>query len=242
MRMMTVYQRDFDAEIEAEQRAAAHARACVYTQEDLDRATLAAATEAEAEGRKLGHAEGRTEAEAEIAARHAAALEAMAPQLSRLIGAELEHRAALEAQMLSFVLAVCEKVFPEFIASRSTIAASDQVRRSLGLALHSPRLSLRLAAAAAARIGPDLETLAQTGGVPRQIDLVVDPALDEGDAQLAWQNGFMHYSYGAICKGILTLLRDLVPAPRPALATTADPESPDDHALVRIAQTVRKAK
>lgn len=204
--MTSVFHRDFDAEIEAEARAAARARASVYTQEDLQEAIAAAAGAAHAAGRLEGHAEGRAEALAEVEARRAEALAALAPKVDRMLAERLSHRAALEQQMVDFVLSVCERVFPEFIASRSARAAAEEVRRILGMALHSPRLRIRLSAATRDLMAPELEALTRERLAPEQTEITVDPSMAPGNAHVAWDDGFAEYSYAAVCDSILDAL------------------------------------
>jgi flagellar assembly protein FliH len=205
--MTTLFHRDFDAEIAEEARAEARARACEFTRADLDAAVAAAEDRAHAAGRSAGHAEGLAEARAEIAARQLEALQAIAPQLQQMIDDRLTHHATLERQMVGFALAVCEKVLPEFLATRSARAAADEIRRTLALALHSPRLQVRLAAATRDLIAPELEAIARERLDAGQIEISVDPALADGEARVLWQDGFMEYSFEKICSGILDALR-----------------------------------
>ncbi|WP_127900767.1 FliH/SctL family protein [Solirhodobacter olei] len=212
--MTTLYHRDFDAEIAEEARAAARARACKFTQEDVDEAVAAAEMRGHAAGRAAGHAEGLAEARGEIGARQAEALQAIAPQLDRMIEDRLAHHAALERQMVGFALTVAEKVFPEFVATRSATAAAEEVRRTLALALHSPRLRVQLSAATRDLIAPEIEAMARNRLDAGAIEVAVDPALAEGEARVIWEDGFMEYSFEKICNGILDALR--ATAGRPA--------------------------
>ncbi|TMV83382.1 hypothetical protein FGG78_22860 [Thioclava sp. BHET1] len=205
--MTTVFHRDFDAEIEAEVRAEAHARACRFTQEDLDAAVAAAAAAARAEGVREGHATGHAEALSTLAARRAETLDALAPQIAQMLEERLAHRAALESQMAAFALAVCEKIMPEFLATRSAEAAATEVRRAMGLALRSPVLRIRLAAEVRDLLAPEIEAMTADQLDPRQLDIAIDPALGPGEIRVSWQDGFMEYSFDRICQGILSALR-----------------------------------
>lgn len=206
--MTTLALRDFDAEIEAEARAAAHARACRYTEADLARAVAEAEARAHEAGRAEGHSEGREEAMGEIALRQAQATEALTPLISRMLEDRLTHHATLERQLVGFALAVCEKVFPEFIAARSAEAAAADIRRALSLALRSPRLRIRLSEATRALMAPELDALARESLDARQIDIAADPALADGEARVDWHDGFMESSFEAVCAGILETLRE----------------------------------
>ncbi len=205
--MSRVVFRDFDAEIEAEARAAARAAACRFTQDDLDAAAADAAARAYALGREAGEEAGREAAEATLAARQVAALEAIGPMMARILDDGPAHRAALESQLLGFVLSVCERVFPAFMRRHAPEAAAAAVRRALSLALDSPRLTIRLSPATHALLAGELAGLADAPEAPAHLDIAADPALTDGAAEVRWQDGYMEYNYEAVCTAILRTLR-----------------------------------
>jgi flagellar assembly protein FliH len=215
--MTRLFQRDFDAELEAEARAAAHERACRYTQEDYDAACAAAQARGRAEGLAQGRAEGLAEAHAALAARQAEALEALGPQIARMLEDRLAHHAALERQIVSFCLAVAEKVLPDIVAARAPEAAAAQIRRALALAMGSPRLRIRLSAATRDILAPDLAALAADQLSPGRIDIAVDPALAAGEARVIWEDGFMEYGFERVCARILGALRGAAGAGAPTI-------------------------
>lgn len=229
--MTSVFHRDFDAELEAEARAEARARASIYTEEDLQAACTAVAEAARAQGHEEGHAEGKAEAMAAIEARRADALEALVPKLDRMLEDRLAHRAALEQQLVDFVLSVCERVFPEFVAKRSAHAAAEELRRLMAMALHSPRLRIRLSAATRDLMAPELEALARERMAPQQTEVTVDPSLAPGNAHVAWDDGFAEYSYAAVCDAILE-----------ALSAADAFFQPGDSPAVAPSHSTRKAK
>ncbi|MFC2970543.1 FliH/SctL family protein [Acidimangrovimonas pyrenivorans] len=207
--MNTFFHRDFDAELEDELREAERDRARRFSQADLDAAVKAAQEAAVREGYAEGYAAARMVSEQELAMRQAEALEIIAPRLQDYVAGQVAHREALERQLLAFTLSVCDKVFPEFLARRSAAAAADQIRRTLALALRSPQLQIRLSPATHDRLAPELEALARGGAVQRHVEIVADATMRDGDARVDWQDGFMEYSYDAICAGILSTLREM---------------------------------
>lgn len=206
--MTRLFQRDFDAELEAEALAAAHERACRYTQEEYDAALAAAVEFGRADGRAQGHAEGLAEAHASLASRQVEALEALRPQVAQMLEDRLAHHDALERHIVAFTLEVAEKVLPEFISARSPLAAAAQARRAIGLAFASPRLRIRLSQAARDILAPELEALVADRLAPGQLDVAADPALADGEARVIWEDGFMDYSFERVCARILAVLRE----------------------------------
>jgi flagellar assembly protein FliH len=46
-----------------------------------------------------------------------------------------------------------------------------------------------------------------------EVKLATDPALDDGDARVEWDNGVMEYSFGQIADQLLDALRQMRPMP-----------------------------
>ena len=225
--MNSVYHRDFDAELEDEARAAARALAAVYTAEDLSSAAESASKIAYERGQAEGHAAGHAEAMAQVEAHRVRALEALVPKLDRMIADRLAHRAALEGQILDFVLSVCERVFPDFIAQRSAHAAAEEIRKILAVALKAPRLRIRLSPATRDLMAPELSALTAERLSPQQTEIIADPSLAPGNAHVAWDDGFAEYSYADVCDAILDALQ----------AATARLNSPAPTAATQTAST-----
>ncbi|PWE49446.1 hypothetical protein DEM26_13450 [Thioclava sp. NG1] len=205
---MTVFQRDFDEEMQAEDARRAAERLRVFTQADLD----AAAAAARAQGFEAGRAQGRNEATTEITtsleARQTEALEKLSPEITALLGNQLAHQAALERHLCGFALRVCEKVFPEFIESCSTARVETQIRRAMEIALRKPSLTIRLSPANVTGLTPVIE--ASAGPNSPALNIVADPALADGDIHADWEDGVMDYSFETVCRSILIALRQTI--------------------------------
>lgn len=205
--MSYVFDRDFDSELDRErQEAERRARAC-YTPEDMEAAIAKVRAEAFRDGHTAGRAEGLAEARSSAERLRAEALGVLGPQLEQLIGAADRHRTALEAQVLDFTLSVCEQVFPEVLRSRSRERALDRVKKTIELALGSSCLRIMLSQQALPLLQPEIEQAARAIGLEARIELSADPALSEGDVRMEWDNGFMEYSFAAVCDRILTALK-----------------------------------
>ena len=207
-----LFDRNFDLEIEQERAARERsARAC-YTPEDLE----AAMAQARQEGFDDGHAAGRAEATEVLTQsdlrRQAEALAEISGQVGELTALIDDRIAILEQQLLSFVLAVFEKVAPEVLATCAAPRAEAEVRAAIAMARGTSVLHIHLPPGAFAAIGATLGGAVGSG--EGRVEVEPDPELREGDARVEWDNGFMEYSFAEICERILTGLRQAA-GPRP---------------------------
>jgi flagellar assembly protein FliH len=215
--MMTfVPSRDFDDELDAERRAEEHRRNAIYTAEEMEGALAAAREAGRREGRVEGEAAARAAALKTAAERTLVALEAVAPAVRTLVADADRHHAALEAQLMEFVLAVFDRVLPELVRSQAQARTEAEIRRAVGMALGSARLTLRLPPDAAAAFTPDLTRRLRDAGFEGRAEVLADAALGPGDVRAEWDNGFMDYSYAAICNQIIGALNAAAPKRRAA--------------------------
>ena len=216
--MSYVYNRDFDQEIEREQREAERLTRAFFTEEDL----AAAIEKGRAEGIAQGRAEGRAEAEAEAMAsdrrRWVELLGVLSGRVEAVIAAADDHVDTLEQQVVAFELAVFEKIAPELLKGQAAQRSESEVRAAIGLALGSAQLRIFLPPDACAAMATSLEEAARDIGHDGRIEVLPDPELAPGDARVEWDNGFMEYSFSVICTRILTALR----------AASLLPEAPED--------------
>lgn len=202
--MGQLFDRNFDIEIErehAERRQAANAR---YTPADLAAAMEQARNEGFAEGNRQGRAEATSELEQTDRRRHVESLEAISGQIGAFMTAGDRLAAELEQQVLSFVLAVFEKVAPELTSTCAAARAEAEVRAAIAMAKGASTLRIHLPRGAFAALGDEL---AAAGGFEGRAEVVADDNLREGDARVEWDNGFMEYSFSAICERVLAVLR-----------------------------------
>ncbi|PYE84511.1 FliH/SctL family protein [Pseudoroseicyclus aestuarii] len=207
--MGALFQRDFDAELAEEQRAAVRAAHGGILPEEVEAAIEAARAEARAEGLAQGRAEGRAEAEAARAAADSAALQALGPQLTDIAEAAGAHRAALERQLLGYVQTICTRVFPELIEHRAEARAAARIRRAITLALGSGQLRIAVAPGSLAALTPSIRAVAEAEGLTARLEIEADPALRPGAISARWDDGVFDYSFDAICEQILASLRQI---------------------------------
>ena len=216
--MSYVYNRDFDHEIELEQQEVERSARAFFTEEDL----AAALEKGRAEGFVQGKAEGRAEAEAEALAadrrRWVELLGVLNGRVEEVIAAADDHIDTLEQQVVSFVLAVFEKIAPELLKGQAEQRSASEVRAAIGLALGSAQLRIFLPPDACEAMGAALEEAARDMGHDGRIEVLPEAGLATGDARVEWDNGFMEYSFSVICNRILTALR----------AASLLPDTPED--------------
>ncbi|KFE35683.1 FliH/SctL family protein [Thioclava atlantica] len=202
---MTVFQRDFDEEMQAEDARIEAERLKKFTQADLDAATEAARAAGFEGGLTRGRVEATAGMQAALEQRQTEAFEKLVPAITALLDNQLAHQAALERHLCGFTLRVCERVFPEFIEKCSTARVETQIRRAMEIALRKPSLTIRLSPANFTGLKAVIE--ASAGSNSPSLDIVADPALADGDIHADWEDGVMDYSFETVCRSILLALR-----------------------------------
>jgi len=204
--MSYVFDRNFDAESEATQRGEVPIIGAVYTRADFD----AAVAEARAAGFEAGHQHGLMEAgqsaEHSDAARRLAVAEAVVPALHDVFANADRHHAALEAQMVDFVLSVFNQVAPDVTARLAEGQARREALGAVRMALGTAHLELWFAPESLDAAKVELERSARQAGFGGQLSVRADPDLGSGDVRASWDHGAMHFSFREICGRILEAL------------------------------------
>lgn len=224
--MGVVFDRDFDTEIEQERAERRRLERACYTPEDLEAAMVRARQEGFDAGRRVGKAEAEATAAESDQRRQSEAVEAVATHVDDLMRGMDRHVATLERQVLTFVLAVFEKIFPEVMSGRGAARAEAEAQSALELALGTSSLQIFLPPEEREGMGQRLELAARELGHEGRVEVLGDPSLKPGDARIEWDNGFMQYSFDLICNRILTALR----------AASLLPEAHDDEPAETQAQ------
>lgn len=208
-----LFVRDFEAEIDAE-RLLAERQVPTHSADDL----MAAAAEARAEGHAAGHAEGlaagRQEVLEAIEAQRLSALQALALSVDDLLADRAAHRMRLEQEMAAFAADLAARVFPELAVRLGPNRVDAEIARVMRRAVGSPSLEIRLAPALAETLAPDLVAMGHASG--QTIRVTPDPALGRADVHAQWRDGRSRYSFAAICRSVLALIRQTAPQPSPS--------------------------
>jgi flagellar assembly protein FliH len=219
-----LFDTSFDAERTAKAKAAAAAQAVAEEPPvpTFSEAELAAARQAAfADGKAAGTAE----AEGCHAARLAAALEALPPQLAQI--AEDVATAAAERQRdsLEAALVVVRKLFPQLAREHGLEEAHAVIQQCLERLRDEPRVVIRCADADLDALRARAENGAARGGFEGKLVFLADERLVSGDLRVEWADGGAERQQAALWQEIdAVIARALAPAgePRQGAAAAGD--------------------
>lgn len=212
MQQPLVFSRNFDTEIANEAAARASEGPKSYSEADLSRATEKTRIEAYAEGHAKGHADGLAEARGEIAAGTQASLEQLAPMLASFTAGIDAHRAAIEGQMVAYVLSLCETLFPRMVDHFGTDRMVEQITEIIVRLQGRATLTLWVAPDVADDVALPISQLTESNGERCAVTIRADDDLAIGDARLSWADGFAKISQATLTRAILTDLRSATTA------------------------------
>lgn len=204
--MSYLFDRNFDAETEALTPEAAPAPEPLFTRSDHEQALAEARAAAFEAGYQKGRAEAQEAALASDATRRLQLAEAVVPVLRDLFADAEAHHAALEAQMIDFVLSVFEQLAPDVSAALAEGQARREARSAVRMALGAAQLTLYFPPDSLEAATAELEAAAREAGFGGRLSLRPDPTLQAGVVRAAWDQGVMAYSFAEICARILEAL------------------------------------
>jgi flagellar assembly protein FliH len=208
-----VFERDFSSDRSEAGETPFDSSTPIYSESDLRAAEQTARAEGFKAGRSVGRSDAMEASETIRAEERHGALLTLATRIEAMCAEAETHRAALEAQMIDFALVTCERVMPEILRTRSADRAAAEVRRCLGLVMGSPRIRVLMSQRALDTHRAAIEGTIGDWHAGVEVELLIDPALDEGDARVEWDNGVMDYSFGQVADQILEALRQMRPMP-----------------------------
>lgn len=205
--MPFVFDRDFDEEAEFEQRRRIHAKRAIYTPEDLEAAVQKARKEAYEDGRMSGRTEANIEAAESVASRSADALVVLAPQLKQIIAQADQHKAALEYQLLDYVLTVFRQVAPELARDTALVRTEAEIKKAIRMAVGTSFLRIHVPADLAGDLTEGIEQQVQASGYSGRVQIQTDPRMKAGDTRVVWDNGLMDFSLTELSDKVLIALK-----------------------------------
>ncbi|MHA7875600.1 FliH/SctL family protein [Roseivivax sp.] len=215
-----VFDRDFDRELDME-RGDAPPPERIYTTAEVQEELAAARAQAFAEGEEAGWKKAQDEVLSTADHNRLSALMTIAERMDRLLAGDAEHRAKLEQEILGFIQAVFEKVTPHALAAFGEARLREEIMATLKLALGSAVLRVRLSAEEIERLDPEIRRQADKLGLTARLDIAADAELAAGDGRVDWDDGFMEYSYAAVCERVLHLIRTAPPASEGSAASSS---------------------
>jgi flagellar assembly protein FliH len=173
----------------------------------LDGRIEAAKEEAFQAGLETGHSKALEQLRQEADQTHINAVHSIKDHLRDIFEKSDSHNDILEAQVLDFGLSICEQVFPYLLHHQSQERAVTQIKKTMQMALNSPYINIAVSKTALPQLKPLIEDAAQELGLENRIKLLSDANLVDGATRIEWKNGFMEYSFDAVCERILTALK-----------------------------------
>ncbi|MBY0299415.1 MAG: flagellar assembly protein FliH, partial [Methylobacterium sp.] len=136
-----------------------------------------------------GLQEGRAQAEAQVQARLADALNRLAAAATGMIAAADARDAEREAQALDFATALARKIAGEALTAHPMEAILETARSALQHLRGVPHLAVRVNDALVEETEGVLKRLARERGYEGRLIVLGDPDLLPGDARMEWADG-----------------------------------------------------
>lgn len=206
--MSFVFERDFDEEEAFEARKRIHEKRAIYTPEDLDEAVQKATKNAYEDGRLAGRAEATVQHAESAASRSADALVVLAPRLQDLLTQVDQHKAALEFQVLDYVMTIARQLVPEILDKSALLRTENEVKKAISMALGSSSLRVYIPADLAGELSDGIEHQVQLAGFQGRVQIQADHKMRPGDTRVVWDHGAMDFSLTELCDRILQALKD----------------------------------
>jgi len=150
------------------------------------------AAELEAEKAKAfaeGHAAGVAEAQKEVAARTAAAFNAIAQHCARLVQQIDAQRATATKAGIDAAVAIARKLLPA-VARREGLAEIEGLVTECLARMHdAPKIIVRLNEMHVEGFRQRIDAVATATGFSGRVAVVADPALGQDDARVEWSDG-----------------------------------------------------
>lgn len=206
--MSFVFERDFDEEEAFEARKRIHEKRAIYTPEDLEEAVQKASAAAYEDGRMAGRAEASVQHQESTASKTADTLVVLAPKLQEILTKSDQHRAALEAQVLDYVMTVARQLLPEILDKTAIIRTDAEVKKAIKMALGASSLRIYIPSELAGEMSASIEHQVQAAGFDGRVQIQADHRLRPGDARVDWDHGAMEFSLTELCDRTLKALQD----------------------------------
>ncbi|AWN51275.1 FliH/SctL family protein [Methylobacterium sp. 17Sr1-1] len=166
----------------------------------------AARAEAEAAAYARGLHEGRAQAEAQVQARLADALNRVAAAAAGMIAGADARDAEREAQAFDFAVALGRKIAGAALDSQPVAAIAEAAGRALQHLRGVPHLAIRVHDALVEETERQVARLARERGYEGRLIVMGDPGMAPGDARIEWADGGVVRERAAIEAALLAAL------------------------------------
>ena len=152
-------------------------------------ATAAAASDADAVGYSRGLAEGRLQAEGQVQARLADAMNRLALAASALLGETDARHAAIERDATALAVTVARTIAGEVLDAAPLAAVGEAVAEALRHARGVPHLAVRVNEAFVEDAEALLKRQARERGYEGRLVVLGEPDMPPGDVRIEWADG-----------------------------------------------------
>ncbi|EAQ01968.1 hypothetical protein OB2597_20126 [Pseudooceanicola batsensis HTCC2597] len=205
--MSFVFDRDFDEEAEFEKRKRIHEQRAIFTPEDLEEAVQKATQDAYEDGRLAGRAEASVQHAETNAARSADALVVLAPRLQEILTQADQHKAALEHQLLDYILTIFRQVVPQLMDDTALLRTEAEIKHAIRMAIGASSLRIVVPADIAGDLTESIDHQVQQAGFHGRVQIQTDHRMQPGDTKVVWDHGMLDFSLNEICDHILKALK-----------------------------------
>jgi flagellar biosynthesis/type III secretory pathway protein FliH len=171
-----------------------------------------------ARARLDGFAEGRLAGELDTRKAMAESESAKAQELRASILTQLEalshedavRRLEMERDTADLLLALAERILPDFIDNHASDLIAERVFSGLKLAGEGALITISVAAENVARIREDAVTWTKSSFQQPKIEIESDPTLSQTSVRIDWQNGYLDYDINRVSAATIKILRRAV--------------------------------
>lgn len=181
--------------------------------------------EAFAEGREEGYAAGRLDAEARAAERIADAAGALVGTARSLLASLEAESRAIEDRAVDLALVAARRLAARLIEREPLAEIRALLAECLGPLRKAPHLVVRLAAADAAALEPEVARIARETGFEGRIVILGEDEITRGDCRIEWADGGIVRDAAAVNAAVDETVARWIEGRRRTLAPTDDPEA-----------------
>lgn len=163
-----------------------------------------------AEGKRAGELEARQKADLSEAAKEQELTASILTQLETLSQEDASRRLEMERDTADLLLALAERILPDFIKTHASDLVSERVFSGLKLAGDGALITISVAAENAERIRRDAANWAKSGFQQPKIEINSELALSKTAVRIDWQNGYLDYDIDSVSNATIKILRRAV--------------------------------
>jgi flagellar biosynthesis/type III secretory pathway protein FliH len=131
-------------------------------------------------------------------------------QLEALSHEDAVRRLEMERDTADLLLALAERILPDFVKNNASDLVSERVFSGLKLAGEGALITISVAAENVDRVREDSAAWAKNGFKQPKIEIQSDPTLSQTTVRIDWQNGYLDYDIDSVSTATIKILRRAV--------------------------------